>query len=334
MKPFPVRSSVADEEALADWVKNSYAVPSPVTCRYERRSMSDAYRVEAGSDAYYLKVYSPGRHDPEAVDAEIRLLLDLRERGVRVVEPVRKANGDYTTALPMPEGSRQAALFRAVVGSEVREDDPQHTAAFGELLAEIHRVGDELGDRYARWNLDERRLIHESVDLLAPYLAHRPDDVAFLRAIGVELADELCAVLPKTRPLYGICHGDAHAGNARIADDDRPVLFDFDSAGYGWRALDIGTYVVSYDWMDLSAEMKREKQRILAAFLQGYARARTLTDAELVAVELAEPIRHLELLGLGVRYSPQRDGIGWLDDDFIDAHIGYLRRWRDEYRAL
>ncbi|MBT5712227.1 phosphotransferase, partial [Candidatus Poribacteria bacterium] len=263
MPTFAVLSSVADEDALAAWAEATYALAAPVTCRFERRSMSDAYRVESGGDAFYLKVYSPGRHGPEAIEAEIRFLLDLRERDVRVVEPLAKVDGGYTTALGMPEGPRQAALFRALPNAEVHEDDAGHSAAFGELMAQIHAVGDEAGDRYARWSLDEQQLIHDSVELLAPHMAHRPDDAAFLRSAGNELADELCGLLVKTGPFYGICHGDAHAGNARLADDGRPVLFDFDSCGYGWRALDIGAYVVSYDWMDLSAEMKRKKERIV-----------------------------------------------------------------------
>ncbi|MAF13093.1 hypothetical protein CMK11_21790 [Candidatus Poribacteria bacterium] len=334
MATFPVVSSVADEDALAAWAEASYALSSPVTCRYERRSMSDAYRVESGGDAYYLKVYSPGRHDAGTIDAEIRFILDLRGRGLRVVEPVAKADGAYTAALPMPEGPRQAALFRAIDGAEVHEENPDHSAAFGELLARIHAAGDESDDRYARWELDERRLVHESVDLLAAHMTHRPDDEAFLRATGEEIADELCGLLPKTPPFYGICHGDAHAGNALLPEDGRPILFDFDSCGYGWRALDIGAYAVSYDWMDLSAEMKRKKERVVEALLEGYARVRPMGDAERVAIDLAEPIRHLELLGLGVRNASRRDGIGWLDDDFIDTHIGWLRRWRGEYRGL
>jgi len=296
--------------------------------------MSDAYHLDAGPDAYYLKVYSPGRHDRGAIGAELQLLRELRERGVRVVEPIAKLDGEYATTLPMPEGPREAALFRAIVGGEVREEDEEHSAAFGELLAHVHVAADQLGSGYARWSLDEERLIHEPVDLLATHLTHRPDDVAFLRTIGAELADELCRLLPKALPQYGLCHGDAHAGNALIADDGRLVLYDFDSAGYGWRALDIGAYVVSYDWMDLSADMKRKKERILAALLSGYTRVRPMEAAELAAIELSEPVRHLDLLGLGVRYAAQRDGIGWLDDDFLDEHIGYLRRWRNEYRTL
>ena len=331
---FPVLSSVADEAALGRWAQEAYCLPTPVTCRFERRSMSDAYRVESGSGAYYLKVYSPGRHDAAAIDAQMRLLLDLRARGISVVEPIATAEGEYATPLPMPEGPRHAALFRALRSHAVDEDNPAHAAAFGYVLGQVHEAGDKAKERLARWELDERHLIHEPVELLAASMNHRPDDVTFLREIGAELANELAALLPRQAPCYGLCHGDTHAGNALFDAHGRPVQFDFDSFGYGWRALDVGGFVVSYDWMDLSAEMKRKKERILGALLDGYTRVRSLGESELTAIELSEPIRHLDLLGLGIRYAAQRDGIGWLDDDFIDAHVGYLRRWRDEYRSL
>ncbi len=208
---FPVLSSVADEGALAAWAQASYGLPSPVSCRFERRSMSDAYRLESGADTYYLKVYSPGRHEAAAIDAEMRFLLDLRARDISVVEPVATAEGEYATPLPMPEGARQAALFRGITGEGPREEEPAHAAQYGALLAQVHTAGDELGARYARWSLDEHRLIHEPVELRAPYVSHRPHDEAFLRDLGAELADELLSRVPKSLPAYGICHGDARA---------------------------------------------------------------------------------------------------------------------------
>jgi len=39
---------------------------------------------------------------------------------------------------------------------------------------------------------------------------------------------------------YGLCQGDLHTGNARFDMHGRLTLFDFDSFGYGWRAIDIG----------------------------------------------------------------------------------------------
>jgi len=37
-------------------------------------------------------------------------------------------------------------------------------------------------------------------------------------------------------------------------------LFDLDSFGYGWRAIDIGVYHVSFNGLDLSEKIRAEKK--------------------------------------------------------------------------
>ena len=138
--------------------------------------------------------------------------------------------------------------------------------------------------------------------------------------------------MSKDLPEYGICHGDLHAGNARFDRNGELALFDWDSFGYGWRALDIGVYRVSYDWLDLSQETKAKKARFWGAFLEGYGEERALSGNELAAVDLALPIRHLELMGLTIRYWAPQQGIHWITDDHFDRHISWFKRWREEYR--
>jgi Ser/Thr protein kinase RdoA (MazF antagonist) len=118
-----------------------------------------------------------------------------------------------------------------------------------------------------------------------------------------------------------------------LDQEGRPVLFDFDSFGYGWRALDIGVYRVSYDWLGLSQEVRAVKARFWEAFLEGYHQERCLSQAELLAVDLSLPLRHLELMGITMRYWAQHQGIHWVTDDYWDQHIAWFRKWAGEYRA-
>lgn len=111
------------------------------------------------------------------------------------------------------------------------------------------------------------------------------------------------------------------------------MLFDLDSFGYGWRALDIGVYRVSYDWLALDRETKARKDRFWGAFLDGYAEVRTLSCNELAAVALALPIRHLELMGLTMRYWAQHQGIHWINDQYFDQHMAWFKQWAEEYRC-
>jgi len=224
-------------------------------------------------------------------------------------------------------------LYRAVLGAELRETDLGHSRRFGKLAAQVHNCADRLDKPYNRWQLDEAYLVRHPIREMAPYLAHRPADLDYLRQFGEGLIGELLRLLPKGLPEYGICHGDLHAGNARLDREGEPVLFDLDSFGYGWRALDIGVYRVSYDWLGLSHEVKATKARFWEAFLQGYHEERILSQAELSAVDLSLPVRHLELMGITMRYWAQHQGIHWITDEYFDQHIAWFRKWAGEYRS-
>jgi Ser/Thr protein kinase RdoA (MazF antagonist) len=328
----PVKHSILDQDALGTWLGLQYALDGAVACRFFRKSMSDVYAVEAADAAFFFKLYMHGRHTRDEIEAEVAFLADLRGQHVSIASPVKDSRGGYLNAFDAPEGTRYGVLFEAVTGPELQETNPQHSRQFGRLAGRIHRCADESGQAYRRWQLDEDRLIRDPIAGMRPYFGHRMSDWTDLSRFGEDLIAELRALLPKTSPQYGICHGDLHAGNARFDAHGRLVLFDLDSFGYGWRALDVGVYVVSTDWLDLSREGKATKARVLAAFLEGYHEERTLAPNELAAVQLAMPIRHLELMGLTMRYWTQHEGIHWITDDYFDQHIAWFKAWANQYR--
>jgi Ser/Thr protein kinase RdoA (MazF antagonist) len=328
---FPVRHSILDQDALAAWLRASYRLREPVRCQFLRRSMSDTYRVESPGGSYILKIYMHGRHLRPAIAAEIDFLNDLIEHDVSVAAPIANADGVHVNDMNAPEGTRYAVLFDAVTGEEPQEVNLAHSRAFGQLAGRLHACADGLGKAYDRWQLDERYLIEGPLNQIRPYLRHRPADLQYLCALGEVWITELRGRLPKQSPEYGLCHGDLHTGNARFDRDGRLTLYDFDSCGYGWRAIDIGVYHVSYDWMDLSEETCREKARFWEAFVQGYSTERPLSSDELVVAQLCLPIRHLELMGITIRYWASHAGIHWITDAYFDQHLAWFRRWAGEY---
>jgi Ser/Thr protein kinase RdoA (MazF antagonist) len=330
---FPVRHSILDEDALVERVLSRYALDGPLHCQFYRRSMSDAYAVTAGKESFFFKVYLYGRHSREEVEAEIAFANDLLSDRIPVAAPVADRCSEYIVGLDAPEGVRYGVLFRAAAGDEPQETNLAHSAAFGRLAARIHACADRQDKVYQRWHLDETYLIRDPIRGMRPFLQHRPADLDYLARFGEDMIGELCALLPRRPPEYGVCHGDLHAGNARLDRDGRLTLFDLDSFGYGWRALDIGVYRVSYDWLALDRETKARKDSFWGAFLDGYAEIRTLSGNELAAVALALPIRHLELMGLTMRYWAQHQGVHWIDDAYFDQHVAWFKRWASEYRC-
>lgn len=328
---FPVSHSVLDEGALDAWLSSLYGLKD-VRCRLYRRSMSDTYLVEAGDARYFFKVGMYGRHDRTAVEGEVAFACDLCDAGISVTVPLERCDGMLICDIPAPEGVRYGVLYRAVTGEAPQETNLTHSRQFGRLAAQIHDWADRSGRTYARWHLDENHLVRGPIREMKPYLAHRPADLACLRQLGEDLIVELRALLSKQLPEYGLCHGDLHTGNACFDGNGKLVLFDLDSFGYGWRALDIGVYRVSYDWMGLSRECRETRDRFWAAFLDGYQEVRALRKNELSAIALALPIRHLELMGLTMRYWASHQGTHWITDAYFDQHVNWFRRWAEEYR--
>ncbi len=323
--------------------------------------MSDAYRLDTPDAAYILKIYQHRRHPRSAIEAEVSFLNDLREQDIPVAAPVANnasvyvnelaapvannssvyvnelaapvANNasDYVNELAAPEGTRCAVLFEAIEGQAPRETNLAHSRSFGQLAGRIHRFADISGKTYDRWQLDEKYLVETPLAQIRPYLEHRASDWETLRALGSELVSELLSLLPKESPQYGMCHGDLHTGNALFGKDGRLALFDFDSCGYGWRAIDVGVYHVSYDWMGLSDKTRRKKARFWEAFVDGYSRERPLSENELAAAQLCLPLRHLELMGLTIRYWSPQIGSDWINDDYFTRHLEWFGKWRDLY---
>jgi Ser/Thr protein kinase RdoA (MazF antagonist) len=331
---FPVSHSILDEHALAEWLLSRYRLREPVRCRFFRRSMSDVYRVDARDGSYILKVYMHGRHSKRDIEAEVRFLNDLIDHDLPVAAPIANADGTYLNEMAAPEGTRCAVLFDAITGGEPQEVNLAHSRSFGQLAARLYNCADGLDGPYDRWQLDERYLVEDPLDQIRPYLQHRQADLQYLCDLGEAWIAELRRRLPKASPEYGLCHGDLHTGNARFDQHGRLTLFDFDSCGYGWRAIDIGVYHVSYDWLDLSEATRHEKARFWEAFVEGYRAERPLSSDELVVAQLCLPIRHLELMGLTIRYWAPQTGISWINNEYFDQHIAWFRQWADKHHVV
>ncbi len=331
---FPVQHSILSENTLAQWAQSSYSLSSPVRCQYLRGSMSDVYRVDTPDAAYILKIYLYNRHAMRAIVAEVNFLNDLIDHDIPVAAPMANNDRTYVHEIAAPEGQRYAVLFDAIEGEPPQEVNLEHSRNFGQLAGRIHNFSDKSIRKYDRWQLDEKYLVENPLTHIQPYLENRREDWEYMRNLGDELAAELQGLVSKTNPEYGLCHGDLHTGNARFDKNGRLTLFDFDSFGYGWRAIDIGVYHVSYDWLDLSEKTRQVKDQFWGAFVEGYNTERPLSSNELAAAQLCLPIRHLELMGLTIGYWSPQIGTGWINDDYWDQHLNWFREWTESYSKM
>ena len=325
------QDSTLSADAVAGWLCDAYDLPDFMSCRFFRKGICDTYRVVAGEAEFYLKVYRHGRRSKLDVAEEVRLLNHLADHGVAVAKPMAKRDGAFVSELAAPEGPRCAVLFEAAVGAHGDDGDPKRILLFAEAVARMHTAADEMAEPYERVPLDMDHLLGENLEAIRPFMAHRPDDLSLIERIAEESARVVEELLPKTKPEYGICHGDLHGGDVCYRDGGAPILFDFDSSGIGWRALDIGVFLASDDWMDTTAEAEHRRQTKLATFLEGYGMHRTLSKSELAAIQLTPPIRHIFLMGHVLRYTTVTQGHHWANDSFIDWHMAWFRHWSDRH---
>jgi hypothetical protein len=92
-------------------------------------------------------------------------------------------------------------------------------------------------------------------------------------------------------------------------------------------------YAANHHWLDTGDESARTRERMWVSFLEGYTTQRTLSADELVAARLGLPLRHFELIGVTIRYWAPQIGGHWINDEYLDEHLGWFRWWLKTYRG-
>jgi Ser/Thr protein kinase RdoA (MazF antagonist) len=324
-KPLFVQNSTLAAESLSDLLHHAYPFSAAPRCLFWRKGMGDTYRIEADGRLFFLKVFTALRRSRKDVEEEVRLLLHLAQDGIKVSVPVGSIKGPYVLPLAAPEGERCAVLYKAATGVEGTTET--HRRALGKMVARMHQSADKLQPPYARDDFELEHLLDDNLAIINRLMENRRQDYELIDRIAAHARERITSLLPRRHPEHGVCHGDLHGGDVLYSGDGEPELFDFESSGCGWRALDIAVFRGSSDWMDTSPEAQAREQREVAQFLDGYTSIRELSKAELEVLKLDSAVHHIFLMGIVLRYWTVRDGWYWANDSFIDWHMKWFRHW-------
>jgi Ser/Thr protein kinase RdoA (MazF antagonist) len=189
---------------------------------------------------------------------------------------------------------------------------------FGRSMAEVHSAADSYRTTMPRFQLDLDHLLDQPLQAIAQVYAHRRRDVDGLRRVADRLRQLLGRVGLASLD-WGPCHGDMSGGNSTYSDG-RVIHFDFDCAGPGWRAYDLGVFFWSMSIDGCGAE-------VWERFLHGYSACRTLSSHDLAAVRAFACARVIWLIGL---WCASAGVLGYhkLHDDYFDREA---RRAGDFY---
>lgn len=314
--------ATASAAAVSEFIFRSFDVEPIASCRLLWRGFNDLYAVTAGDRRFVLRLSRAGRRRTSDLEYEAALLAHLRGRGVPVATPVGGRDGNYTQAAPYPEGTRLALLFDFIPGRDP-EERPSDMYAQGETLARMHVAAVDFASPHDRFRLDLDHLLDRALAALDPLLDERADDRAYLAVLANRLRALFATRL--TALSAGICHGDCHGFNARIGADGIATLLDFDDGGPGWLAYDLAC------WLWSARAFAPSRRELWKAFVDGYRSRSRIVPADLAAVHIFVPIRHIWLLG---EYAAGSVGWGtaWLGAWF-DRQVAFLKSWEDELLA-
>jgi Ser/Thr protein kinase RdoA (MazF antagonist) len=284
-----VQRSIVSAEALAPIIAQAYALDG-VSCQLIKSGMVDTYAISAATGPAILPIYPAQRRTELEIRAELDLLVYLHTAGIAVSVPIPQCNGERLFVIQAPEGTRYVALFTYAPGQPLSQQlTPPNAHVFGHMLGRMHQAVDQLPEMPLRPRLDLENVLDRSLAALDRVFRQRIAEWQFLRQVA-DMVRPRIATLPAELPAYGVCHGDVGSANAHITADGQITLFDFDLCGIGWRAYDIGAFLID------------EPQAIAEAFLKGYQSVRVLSAAEQATITLLQIVQSIWVLGLRAEY--------------------------------
>lgn len=256
---------------------------SNVICEQLNTPANDVIAVTTPTGRFALKLYHAQR-TAAAVQWELDLIVHLMQHGAPVAKPVRGKHG-YVESLRVDGRDRVAALFEWAAGSKPTPARDTYIL-LGKAAAQIHQAADTFPSSLLRENYDAHTLIDEQLQRMNRHLreAQRWEQ-------AVALGERLKQVIANPALDHGICHMDLTLDNVHRHGDSLTV-FDFDSAGACWRAIE-------------PHGVLRVSKEYFAAWLNGYRSVRPFSQDDEKAVAAFGIIGNLRVVAwkLGVAIS-------------------------------
>jgi Ser/Thr protein kinase RdoA (MazF antagonist) len=315
---FPVSYSSLSQQALIDRVLSQYPIGPVTQCNFWNRGLSDVYWVGTADRAYILRVSHAHWRTQEEVQFELELLDFLQQQQFPAAYPLRTEQGQLAVTIPAAEGCRYASLFTYAIGEVPLGDlNPSQGQILGRTVAQLHQITQPFTSPVARPDLSLDYLLDPALKTIAPFLQHKPDGLDYLVGTIAELKAKL-QDFPQAAPLWGICWGDAHSGNAHFTERNEITLFDFDQCGYGWRIFEIAKFFQ----VALSTGLSRT---IRDAFLAGYEAAAPLTPLERELLQTFTQVAHVWSWGISLTHAMVYQ-YSKLDDYYFHSRLEVLKR--------
>lgn len=125
---------------------------------------------------------------------------------------------------------------------------------------------------------------------------------------------------------FGYCHGDMYIGNIMKSENDKLILYDFDSSSISFPMYDVMVMCDSTDYFNYDENGLHKSLEILKRFMVGYCKYRDLSGQEVDAFKNLIAIRHFQLQATIIEIF----GLDCVDENFLDKQWAWLESWRKQ----
>ncbi|MDG3442186.1 homoserine kinase [Nitrospirillum amazonense] len=270
-----VYTEVTDEELRAFIA--DYAIGEVISCKGIAEGVENSNYLLVTTDGPYILTLYEKRVNPADLPFFLGLMRHLAARGIVCPQPVPGRDGEALRVL----AGRPAVIVTFLTGMWPRRILPEHCAALGTALAQLHLAGaDYATPRPNSLSLDGWRA-------LVAATADGADGVK--PGLKAALADELAALASlwpgrDGRPSLpqGIIHADLFPDNVFFRDGALSGLIDFYFACSDMLAYDLAICLNAWCF-EPDGAFNVTKSRLLLA---NYAKVRPLTGAEVASLPL------------------------------------------------
>jgi len=322
MPPLPVTHSVLAADGIAALIDARYDLTPVTRCTLLRSYANEVYAVRTrDGEGFVFKLFRREWRNTADVRWEADLQQHLIACGCPVSEPVALRDGAVVIEIPAPEGTRAGLLLRELAGHKpARPFTDDLYFQHGASLATMHAAIDSMptGGAGDERIYDVDALVDRPLDAIRRACGTSSSTADEAARIAHELRDEL-EPAPSAAD-WGICHGDATMDNIHVLPDGRHAFFDFDLAGYCWRALDL---FAIHQW----ARYDPAARSFWPAFLAGYRSQRHVGEADIALLPVVATAWELWDIGHELENWARWSGSWRMTPAMLDERIARLSTW-------
>lgn len=251
------------------------------TVRFFRSSANFLYTVQIDGTPHFLRFADGQERRRQAIEADIDLLVGLRQTGIDVPLPVASSHGNLVETVETRWGTFHAVVFPALEGTqpEIEDLDDAGLQRWGAALGALHAAL----ATYPAGKAASRPTWRHHLDMIQ---ATVPEGSPALHSELTEVAREL-ASLPQDPATFGLIHFDFELDNL-VWQDDAIGILDLDDCSHLWYAADI-----VFALRDLFEEWAGPGDTRFRAFIRGYSEHRPMVGDQISHLPLFQRLDDL-----------------------------------------